>query len=69
MSAIFRIECYKENLWFSFNPLCKRRWVVGGAVAPTSLIFLYALTSFFFKQRLLMWRIAQLAQREPTVLL
>ena len=29
--------------------------------APTSLIFLYALSLFFFKQRLLMWRIAQLA--------
>ena len=33
----------------------------GGRSPPTSLIFLYALSLFFFKQRLLMWRIAQLA--------
>ena len=52
MSAIVRIECYKENLRFSFNLSLKG----GGRSPPTSLIFLYALTSFFFKQRLLMWR-------------
>ena len=58
MSAIVRNECYKENLRFSFNLSLKGG---GGRSPPTSLIFLYALTSFFFKQRLLMWRIAQLA--------
>ena len=48
MSAIVRNECYSRGTKVPFG-------------APTSLIFIYGLTSFFFKQRLLMWRIAQLA--------
>ena len=65
MSAIVRIECYKENLRFSFNLSLK-----GGSRSPsTSLIFLYGLTSFFFKQRFLMCRIAQLAPHDFTKIL
>ena len=65
MSAIVRIECYKENLRFSFNLSLK-----GGSRSPsTSLIFLYGLTSFFFKQRFIMCRIAQLAPHDFTKIL
>ena len=47
--------------WFPYDPSF-HIGVNGGVVGEfSSLIFLYALSLFFFKQRLLMWRIAQLA--------
>ena len=59
MSAIVRNECYSRR--GAYAPPLTPSVKGGGRSPPTSLIFIYWLISFFFKQRLLMRRIAQLA--------